>query len=213
MFLGLITYEFKERRNVFTVFTVHRTLRNTALSNGKFTNKGTLLLISAAFLATHSPAMSISFENVAKTTEVQISCTLCNWCPRSVNPGDSVTDKLITVQTCFSVYKAHLSRKSVWHIFRCLSEEDEQISLKTKYPERKQGMTVYKYSHTKIFKLWPRISGVGLVPGCLRSTAFCIILALITTIHDITIQTIYLVCFQARHMANDCLYQQNNGVL
>lgn len=82
---------------------------------GKFTNKETVLLISAAFLSARSSVMSVAFENGGGTTEVQSSCILCDWSPRSIHPGDSVTDNLISVQACSFVYTAHLSRKSVWH--------------------------------------------------------------------------------------------------
>lgn len=86
-----LTYEFKERRKVFTISTVHITLRNSALYE-KLTNKEIGLFTSAAFLATHSPVLSVSFENVGRTTEVQSSCKSCDWCPRSVHRGAPVRD-------------------------------------------------------------------------------------------------------------------------
>lgn len=52
-----IIHEFTERRNVFTLSSIHRTLRNSALCDGKFMKKGTALLIFAAVLAIHSPVV------------------------------------------------------------------------------------------------------------------------------------------------------------
>lgn len=123
-------------------------------------------------------------------------------------------DNPITVQASSFVHKALWSRKSVWHIhFQVFLWRRQTVFSWNRISWEKTRNDWLYLCQIKIFKLWPRISGGGLVSGCLRSTTFCIILALISTIHDIIIQTIYLVCFQAHHMANDCLHEQNNLAL
>lgn len=75
--------------------------------------------------------------------------------------GAPILDNPITVQACSSVYKAHLSGDLCGiHIFRCLSEEDKQISLEIQYPEKKQAVTGCKYikqkslTVTQDFRCW-----------------------------------------------------------
>ena len=85
------------------------------------------------------PVSQIRFENVGRATKAQSACILRDWCSRTVNVGDSVKDNWILVQACSSTHETHPARNLCGiHIFRCLSEEGKQLSLETKYLERKK---------------------------------------------------------------------------
>lgn len=99
------------------------------------------------------PGSEMRFDNVCRATERQSSCILCDWCFQSVHFRDPLTDNLIIVWACPSVYRAHLSRQSTWHTHFGSFYEEDRLLFEAEYPERKQGITCYKYNHTKIYKL------------------------------------------------------------